>query len=387
VGEDSQKHSNHFGEIMKIALVCDFLTKFGGAQQVLLAMHELYPDAPIYCLLYDEKGTMSKFAKENIIPSGLQKSALRKRPKFLLPKFASAVEEFDLSSYDVVISSSDSFAHGVITKPATFHLCYCHTPMRYAWDWANEYLAENNISFGIKGMAVRNIIHNLRIWDRVAADRVDHYLANSENVRMRIAKYYKTEAEVLFPPVDLEGIKPSGKPHEGYYLIVSRIEPYKKIKLAVGAFKDLKQKLIVVGEGSDLAYLKSIASHNVEFVGPKYDQELYKYFQNAKAFIFPGEDDFGITPVESMAAGRPVIAFRKGGTLETIVENKTGIFFDEATAESLKDAIMQLEEHYEEFSPEACRKQAELFSKKAFKDSLKKAINEGYQKHLKSFDK
>lgn len=372
---------------MKIALVCDFLTKFGGAQQVLLAMHEIYPDAPIHCLLYDKKGTMGKFAKAKIIPSGLQKSVLHRHPKFLLPKFASAVEEFDLSSYDVVISSSDSFAHGVITKPATFHLCYCHTPMRYAWDWANEYLAENRIGFGIKGMAVRNIIHNLRIWDRVAADRVDHYLANSENVRTRIAKYYRTEADVLFPPVDLEGIKPSDKPHEDYYLIVSRIEPYKKIKLAVQAFKDLKQKLVVVGEGSDLEYLKSIATENVEFVGPKYDQELYKYFQNAKAFIFPGEDDFGITPVESMAAGRPVIAFRKGGTLETVVEGKTGVFFDEATAESLKAAVDQLEEHYHDFSADVCRKQAELFSKKSFQATLQKAVTDGYANHLKSYNK
>lgn len=368
---------------MKIALVCDFLTKFGGAQQVLLAMHELYPDAPIHCLLYDEKGTMGKFSNAKIVPSTLQKSALRKHPKFLLPKFASAVEEFDFSGYDVVISSSDSFAHGVITKPSTFHLCYCHTPMRYAWDWASEYLAENNIGFGLKGLAVRTIIHNLRVWDRVAADRVDHYLANSENVRKRIAKYYKTESEVLFPPVDLEGIKPTGKPHEGFYLIVSRIEPYKKIKLAVEAFKDSKQKLIIVGEGSELDYLKSIASDNVEFVGAKYDEELYKYFQDAKAFIFPGEDDFGITPVESMAAGRPVIAFRKGGTLETVIENKTGLFFDEATSESLKVAVKEMEEHYDEFSPEACRKQAESFSKKAFQESLKKAVEDGYQKQLK----
>jgi len=384
VGKDGEKYFKHFGEIMKIALVCDFLTKFGGAQQVLLAMHELYPEAPIHCLLYDEKGTMNKFANAKIVPSGLQKSVLHKRPKFLLPKFASAVEEFDLSQYDVVISSSDSFAHGVITKPATFHLCYCHTPMRYAWDWANEYLAENNIGFGLKGIAVRNIIHNLRIWDRVAADRVDHFLANSENVRTRIAKYYRTESEVLFPPVDLEGIKPSGKPHEDYYLIVSRIEPYKKIKLAVEAFKDLKQKLVIVGEGSDLDHLKSIASDNIEFVGPKYDQELYTYFQNAKAFIFPGEDDFGITPVESMAAGRPVSAFRKGGTLETVIEGKTGVFFDESTAESLKKSVVQLEEHYDDFSPEACRKQAELFSKKSFQSALKKAVDEGYSKHLKS---
>jgi len=372
---------------MKIALVCDFLTKFGGAQQVLLAMHELYPDAPIHCLLYDEKGTMGKFANAKIIPSGLQKSALRKKPKFLLPKFPSAAEEFDFSPFDVVISSSDSFAHGVITKPATFHLCYCHTPMRYAWDWSNEYLTENKIGFGLKGMAVRTIIHNLRVWDRVAADRVDHYLANSENVRARIAKYYKTESEVLFPPVDLEGIKPSGKPHEGYFLIVSRIEPYKKIKLAIEAFKDLKEKLIVVGEGSELDYLKSIASDNVEFVGPKYDQELYKYFQDAKAFIFPGEDDFGITPVESMAAGRPVIAFQKGGTLETVVDGKTGVFFDEATSESLKVAVGQLKEHYDDLSPEACRKQAELFSKKSFQASLKKAVEDGLANHLKSFTK
>jgi len=372
---------------MKIALVCDFLTKFGGAQQVLLALHETFPDAPIYCLLYDAEGTMNKFEKATIIPSKLQKSILHKHPKFLLPKLASAVEEFDLSGFDVVISSSDSFAHGVITKPTTFHLCYCHTPMRYAWDWANEYLAENNIGYGLKGLFVRNIIHNLRIWDRVAADRVDQYLANSENVRERIAKYFRAQAEVVYPPVDLLGIQPSGKPHEDYYLIVSRIEPYKKIKLAVEAFKDLKKKLIIVGDGSDLPYLKSIATDNVEFLGPKYGKELYPYFQNAKAFIFPGEDDFGITPVESMAAGRPVIAFRKGGTLETVIEGKTGLFFDESTAESLRSSVDQLEKDYDKFIPDVCREQAQSFSKTSFQSKMKKAVADGYQKHLKSFNK
>ncbi|MCX6808227.1 MAG: glycosyltransferase [Candidatus Berkelbacteria bacterium] len=370
----------------KVAFVCDFLTKFGGAQQVLLAMHETFPDAPIYCLLYDEKGTLGKFKKAKIIPSRLQNSILSSRPKYLLPKFAAAVEEFDLSKFDIVISSSDSFAHGAITKPSTFHLCYCHTPMRYAWDWNQEYLVENHLGFGIKGLIVRKIIHELRLWDRAAADRVDHWLANAENVKKRIAKYYKAEADVLYPPIDLEGITPNNQPPLDSYLIVSRIEPYKKIRLAVEAFNESGKELIIIGEGSQKEELEDIAKDNIKFLGSKYGNELYPYFQQAKAFLFPGEDDFGITPVESMAAGRPVVAFKKGGTLETVIEGQTGVFFDRETSASLNSAIVHLEENFEDFTPAKCRKQAENFSKELFQEKLKKEALEGYKQYKSTLD-
>lgn len=369
---------------MKIAIVCDFLTKMGGAQKTLLALHELYPDAPIYCLLYDEKGTSGRFKDCQIISTSLQKNPgfIRKRPKLLVGRFARAIEEFDLSKYDVVISSNDSFAHGVITKPETFHLCYCHTPARYLWDWHSEYLAENNIGYNMKGLVVRNLLHKQRIWDRISADRVDHFVANSENVKNRIKKYYLRDADVAYPPVDVDEIQITTKPPKDYYLIVSRLEPYKKIELAIRACNNLKKKLIIIGEGSAAIYLKSIAGQMIQFVGWKDDKDLYEYYRNCKAFIFPGEEDFGITPVEAMAAGRPVIAFRKGGTLETIIDEKTGLFFDEPTVDSLIETIQRLDEKYDTFIPDNCRTQAEKFSKEKFLASIKDYVENGYQKHL-----
>jgi len=373
----------------KVAIVCDFLTKFGGAQQVLLSMSEIFPEAPIYCLLYDEEGTLGKFKKADIHPSSLQKKPkfLRNRLKFLLSSFPKAIEEFNLSEYDIVISSNDSFAHGVITKPTTFHACYCHTPMRYAWDWSHEYLKENHTERGLKGFFARKLIHNIRIWDRVSAERVDAWIANSENVSSRIQKYYRHSSEVIYPPINTENIKPNNLKPEDFYFIVSRIEPYKKIDLAVQAFNQSGRKLVIAGEGSQLEYLRSIAKANISFVGPKYGQDLYQYFQRTKAFVFPGEDDFGITPVEAMAAGRPVIAYKKGGTLETITENKTGLFFDEQTPESLNQAVDNLEQKYENFTPENCRNQAIKFSTETFKTKLEKFVLSGYEKHLNEMSK
>ncbi len=368
----------------KIAIVCDFLTKLGGAQKVLLSLHELYPAAPIYCLLYDEKGTGSVFKDCKIIRSSLQKQPgfLRHRPKFLIGKFAKAIEEFDLSKYDIVISSNDSFSHGVITKPETFHLCYCHTPARYLWDWHAEYLAENKLGFNFKGMFVRNLLHKQRIWDRVSADRVDHFLVNSENVKGRIKKYYQRDSDVVYPPVEVTDIKIAVEPPEDFYLIVSRLEPYKKIDLAIRACNKLKKKMMIVGEGSAKKYLQSIAGPTIKFVGWKNDKELWRYYRQTKSFIFPGEDDFGITPVEAMAAGRPVIAYGKGGATETILNGSTGLFFYQPTVESLTDAIGQLEKKYDNFIPANCRTQAEKFSKEKFLTEIKKQVELGYKKHL-----
>jgi glycosyltransferase involved in cell wall biosynthesis len=368
---------------MKIAIVCDFLTKFGGAQKVLLAIHEIYPDAPIFCLLYDEEGTKGKFKDCKIIPSKLQKlpRLLRQKPKFLIGSLASAVENFDFSSYDVVISSNDSYAHGVITKPDTFHLSYCHTPMRYAWDWHNEYLIENNIGFGLKGLFVRYVLHKLRIWDRVSADRVDHWIANSQNVKKRIAKYYLNDADVVYPPVETDDIMISDELPEDFYVVASRLEPYKRINLAIEACNKLKKRLIIIGEGSEKQKLTEMAGDTIEFVGWKYGQELFDYLGRAKAFIFPGEDDFGIAPVEAMAAGRPVIAFGKGGTLESIIDGKTGLFFYYESVQSLSDTIIKLEKNYSDFSPKSCREQAMKFSKTQFKKKMSEHVEQGYIKH------
>lgn len=371
---------------MKVALVCDFLVKFGGAQRVLLAMHEAYPEAPIFCLLYDEKDTKEMFKGIEIIPSRLQKlpSLLRKNPKYLLPMLPKAMEQFDFSKYDLVISSSDSYSHGIITKPSTFHVCYCHTPMRYAWDWTNEYLKENKLGYGAKGLLVRNFLHNLRIWDRTAADRVDFWIANSSNVKKRINKYYRNDAAIIYPPVEIDKIKLSQETPDDYYLIVSRLEPYKKIKLAVEAFNNLEKKLIVIGEGSQFNELKKIAKNNVKLLGWQSDDTTYKYLSKCKAFIFPGEDDFGITPVEAMASGRPVIAFRKGGVTESVIEGKTGMFFDEDNAESLAQSVLEFE-NTRAFNPSECRKQAERFSKDNFITTLKNTIGKQRKIYLENF--
>lgn len=372
---------------MKVAFVCDFLTKFGGAQRVLLAMHEIFPDAPIYALLYDEKGTKDNFKNCNIITSKLNKSIFHNKPKFLLPKFPSAIEEFDLSEYDLVISSNDSFCHGVITKPATLHLCYCHTPMRYAWDWHNEYLSENNIGFGLKGLIIRYLIHKIRIWDRVAADRVDFWIANSQNVKNRIKKYYlRGDAKVIYPPVDTEKIQFSNTTPQDYYVIISRLEPYKRVNLAVEACSKLNKKLVVIGEGTEMDNLKSIANDNITFLGWQSDESVFKHLSQAKAFIFAGEDDFGIAPVEAMAAGRPVIAFKKGGALESVIENKTGVFFDEPTSDSLSKAILNLEEKCDKLTPQNCRSQAEKFSKESFQKQIKEFAEELYKKHIEKIN-
>lgn len=371
---------------MKTALVCDFLTKWGGAENVLLSLTKAFPDAPIYCLLYDEKGTRGKFSDKKIISSSLQKlpSFIRRHTKYFINKYPSAIEEFDFSNYDVVVSSSNSFAHGIITKPSTLHVCYCHSPMRYAWDWTNEYLAENNIGFDLKGLYVRKTIHDLRIWDKAAADRADFYVANSTNVQKRIKKYYGLNSSVIYPSVDVKHIGLSEKKAEDFYLIISRLEPYKQIRLAVETFNENHKKLKIIGEGSQEKILRKIAKDNIEFLGWQDDEQKYKILSDCKAFIFPGEDDFGITPVEAMAAGRPVIAYNKGGVTETVIVDETGVFFDEPSTKSLNSAINKLEDLYDNFIPAKCRDRAEHFSEEAFIIGMQEFVREKYKHFLSS---
>lgn len=370
---------------LKIAIVHDFLVKIGGAEKVLLEIHKIFPDAPIYTLIYSESGTKRQFAGKDfdIIPSALQKlpAIIRNRPKLLLARFPQAIEEFDLSKFDIVISSSNSYAHGVITKPKTLHVSYCYSPMRYIWDWHHQYLLENNIGYGFMSMQLRKVLSRIRIWDRAAADRVDTWIAISKTVQKRIKKYYKQDSNVIYSPVDIEKIKISEKKPENFYLVVSRLSPYKKIDLAIEAFNKLGKKLIIVGEGSDLDRLKSLAKENITFLGWQSDQTVSELMSRAKALIFPGEEDFGLTPIESMAAGRPVIAYNKGGVTETVVEGKTGLFFDDASPESLVDAVERFELSFDQFSPLDCRKQAENFSSSKFQKDFKQTVTEEYEKY------
>ena len=374
--------------IMKIAIVHELLTKIGGAEKVLLALHKIYPDAPIYTLLYDENGTKGQFSDCKIISSSLKKypSFLRRKTKLFLPKLAQAIEEFDFSEFDVVISISSAYSHGILTKPSTFHICYCNSPMRYAWDWYHEYMKENKIGFGLKGLYIRNLLHKIRIWDKIASERVDFWISNSCTVESRVKKYYQKDSTVICPPVEVSSIEMSENVPDDYYVIVSRLEPYKNIGLAIEAFNQNEKELVIIGTGSDENNLKEKANKNIEFLGWQSDKSVHEYMKNAKAFIFPGEEDFGITPVESMACGRPVIALKRGGTLETIVDGKTGLFFEEETPIALNSAIEKLEKDYISFTPANCRKQAEKFSTENFEKEITNIVNNESKKYFKSMD-
>jgi len=376
---------------MKIAIIHDFITKLGGAEFVLKVLHKIYPEAPIYTLLYDNEGTKGEFSGSNykIITSKLQKLPrfLRLHNKFLLSYYPRAIEEFDLSRYDVVISSSNSFAHGVITRPETLHITYCYSPMRYAWDWGHKYLNENNIGFGIfVGLKIRKIISDLRIWDFLASRRTDQWVAISRTVAERIKKYYKKESVIIYPPVDIKPFLDNHFSPQDYYLIVSRLTPYKKIDLAIKAFNQLKIPLRIIGEGSDAKRLKKLAGANIHFSGWLRDKEKNKAFKQSKVFLFPGEDDFGITPVEAMASGRPICAYGAGGATETIIGGKTGEFFyDYDNIESLKKSVLKIENNYSSYTTENCQEQAKKFSEEIFIKKFQQFTSQAYRKHLEEY--
>jgi glycosyltransferase involved in cell wall biosynthesis len=361
---------------LRIAIVHDFLLKLGGAEKVLLELLKIFPSADVYTLLYSEEGTGNRFSEYSVFSSELQKG---KNPpkgfKYLLSKFPKAIESFDLSEYNLVISLSNSFAHGVITPPSCLHICYCMSPTRYLYDWKEEYLLENNLAKGLKGAAVRKILSDLRIWDQEIASRPDHYLAISEHVRKRIKKYYRLDSRILFPPTDLSKYEPNYGLPEDYYIIISRLSAYKKIDLAVEAFNESGDSLIIIGTGEDEKRLKSLAKGNVEFLGWQSDEATREYLRYAKALIFPGEEDFGLTPVESMASGRPVIAYRKGGVTETVREGQDGVFFSEPTKESLVAALTEFDQKMKLFDSKKIRSHAEEFSLEFFKEKLIKIIN------------
>lgn len=359
---------------MKIAIVHDFLLKLGGAERVVKCLADIYPDAPIYTLLYDEKAVGEVFPKERVRTSFLQDypKFVRNRHRFLTHMMPRAIEELDLDDFDLVISSSSAYAHGIVTALETKHLCYCHSPMRYAWDWAAEYQKENNIS-GLKKMLYMPLIKYLRTWDQVAADRPTKYLANSRTVRGRIRKYYDQDSDVVYPPVDTERFRASEK-HENYFLIVSTLTPYKKVDLAVQLFNKIGRRLVVIGDGPHREYLERIAADNIDFLGFKDDETVAEYMQNCRALIFPGEEDFGIVPVEAMASGKPVLAYGKGGCTETVVSGKTGEFFFEPTVESMEDGLARLLYNEKFYRPHTIRRHALQFSKENFEKRIKQSI-------------
>lgn len=365
---------------LKVAIVHDFLTYWGGAEQVLLSLHHIYPDAPIYTLLYDEK--MDKYfpdARIRVSFLGKLPNFLRKRKKFMLPLMPTAAETFDLSGFDLVISSSGSFAKGVIVKPRTLHVSYCHAPTRFLWDWYNNYLEENHIG-KIKKLVVVPILHLMRIWDRSASERVDFYVANSQNTARRIKKFYGRDSEVIYPPVDFTKFSAMKNlpsvPEKDYYLIVSRLSPYKKIDIAITAFNKMNLPLVIIGEGSDRRRLEKMAEDNIKFLGFQDEEHLAAYYQGAKALIFPGGDDFGITIVEAMSFGKPVLAYGRGGALETVIPGKTGELFMSEVPEILADGVRRMSRDMEKYDAQEIKAHAEKFSRENFENEFKKFVDE-----------
>lgn len=358
---------------MRVAIVHDYLAQAGGAERVIEAMHDLWPEAPIYTSVYDSGATLPSFKQMDIRTSFLQRFKIARQAKthkFMLPFFPAAFEHFDMRGYDVVVSNTTSFAKGVITDPETCHICYCHTPARFAWRY-HEYVSQGN--FGIRTRRVLPfLVHYLRNWDLAAAGRVDYFLANSYNIAGRVQKFYNRTSDVLYPPVETARFHLVPNPTEDYLLVVSRLLPYKRVDLAIEACNKLKVKLKVAGGGPDLARLRALAGPTVEVLGRVPDGQIEGLFANCRAFLFPGEEDFGIAPLEASACGRPVIAYRAGGAMETVVDGKTGLFFDTPTVEALCNAISRLDA--QNFDPQAIRSHAEKFDVKAFQARLQSLV-------------
>ncbi len=365
---------------MKIALIHEWLTNVAGSEKVLMNFMELFPGSPVYTLIYNPEAMPDVFKDKQVYTSFINNlwGAKKKHQRFL-PLMPIAFEQFDLSRYDIVLSSSSACAKGVITRADTMHVCYCHTPIRYAWDFYHLYL-QNEKSSWIKKLLIPVLMNYLRLWDVGTANRVDYFIANSYNVANRIRKHYRRDAEVIHPPIDTHFFTPDGKKGD-YYLIVSRLVPYKKVDIAVKAFNKLGLKLVVIGNGSELQKLKNISGTNIEFPGWQPDEVIRDYYRGCKAVIFPGEEDFGMTPLEAQACGKPVIAYGKGGALETVIEGKTGLFFMQQDETSLIEAVRRYESL--SFDEGIIRKHAESFGKEEFKGKLNLFIDRKYNEFKK----
>ncbi len=335
----------------------------------------MYPEAPVYTSLFSPQALPSGYRDWDLRFSFLNRVPLiHRHHRWFLPLYPYAFEQFDFSDYDLVLSVTSAFAHGVITSPKTLHICYCLTPARFLWDY-HAYVAREGL-----GRVVRFLlplfVYNLRLWDRLAADRVDHFVAISRAVQRRILKFYQREADIIHPPIDAHRFPLAQEPGD-FFLIASRLVPYKRIDLAVEAFNRLGLPLWIIGDGRDRRALQAAAGPNVHFLGHVSDDQLSDHLRRCRAFIFPGEEDFGIAPLEAQAAGRPVIAYAAGGALDTVIEGTTGLFFREPTPESLAAAVMRLDNI--RFDGATIRQHALRFDQSAFRSRFAEFVQAKFE--------
>ena len=357
---------------MKTAIVHDWLNQIGGAEDVLETLLEMYPGVPIYTSLYWRDKMPQHWRQWDIRTSFINRLPLaQKRQQLYFPLYPMAFEQFDFSDYDLVLSNKSGFCHGVITNPETLHICYCLTPTRYVWRY-HQYAEQENLG-GLLRTIMPPFLVNLRQWDRLAADRVDHFIAISQTIRQRIAKIYRRDSTIIYPPVDTSRFAPQGR-SDDYFLIVGRLVPYRRIDVLVEAFNKMQKPLVIAGSGRDRERLEAMAGPTIEFLGRVPDEELPDLMARCRAFMWPGEEDFGISPIQAMAAGRPVIAYAAGGALETVIPGQTGVLFDAQTAESIIAAVEQFAE--QSFDPGAISAFAARFDSAEFKRKMQRFIEE-----------
>lgn len=362
-----------------MALVHDWLTGQRGGEKVLEVLAELFPEAPIFTLLHLKGSQIADIEKREIVTSFIQKMPLlRRKYRSYLPLFPLAIELLDLQDFDLVISSSHCVAKGVIPHPGALHVCYIHSPVRYAWNQYHVYFSPGRLGFFSKKL-IPPIIHRLRVWDVSSSSRVDFFVANSRTTAQRVQRYYRRKADCIYPPVDTDLFKP-GPASGDHFLVVSALVPYKRIDLAVKAFNRLSFPLKIVGAGTEYKKLKRASGPNIEFLGSLKPEDLLSLYQGARALIMPGEEDFGINAVEAQACGVPVISIDKGGATETVIPDQTGVFFSEPTAESLKGAIDKFQSI--PFNKEALRAHALEFSRDRFKKRISSYIQERWEEFV-----
>ncbi|MEL8228530.1 glycosyltransferase family 4 protein, partial [Escherichia coli] len=373
-----------------VGIVADWFITYAGSEKVVAEFLDVFPEAALYSVVdFLSSENKSHFKNKNITTTFIQNFPFaRKKYQSYLPFMPLAIEQLDVSKHDVILSSSHAVAKGVLTGPDQLHISYIHSPIRYAWDLQHQYLRESNLHKGFKGLLAKWILHNIRIWDCRTSNGVDHFIANSKFIARRIKKVYGRNADVIYPPVDVERFT-LNENKEQYYFTASRFVPYKRIDLIVEAFSHMKdKKLVVIGDGPEMNKIKAKATSNIEILGYQSNSVMVDYMRNARAFVFAAEEDFGITPVEAQSCGTPVIAYGKGGALETIrpigVEKATGVFFYNQDVKSIIDSVNFFEQHSDEIILSDCRLNALKFSEQRFKEEIKEYVMNRHAEFLAS---